>query len=65
MYAPPTKMYPQRTGSTTPCGLAEDLLIAEGQFPATRFPNGLMTKARQILQSLPTETSKVIGGPQK
>jgi hypothetical protein len=35
--------------------LAEDLLIADGQFPATRIPDRLMTKARQILQSLPTE----------
>jgi hypothetical protein len=45
--------------------LAGDLLIADGQFAATHIRDRLMTKARQILQSLPTETSKVIGGPQK
>jgi hypothetical protein len=36
--------------------LADDLLIADGQFPATRITDELMTKARQILLSLPTET---------
>ena len=36
--------------------LAEDLLIADGLFPATRIPDRLMTNARHILQSLPTET---------
>ena len=35
--------------------LTEELLIADGQFLATRIPNELMNKARQILQSLPTE----------
>jgi hypothetical protein len=35
--------------------LSEELLSADGQFLATRIPNELMNKAREILQSLPTE----------
>lgn len=40
--------------------LADDLLIAGGQFAATPIPNRLMTKAHQILQSLPTETKFLV-----
>jgi hypothetical protein len=40
--------------------LADDLLIADGQLAATPITNRLMTKAQQILQSLPTETKFLV-----
>jgi hypothetical protein len=55
------KMYGERIrGEQELRRLADDLLIADGQFAAAPIPNRLMTKAQQILQSLPTETKFLV-----